>query len=91
MEEFVRPDDKERTDLFNLDLADLKFSKTDIGQLVHATGLHKKRNVPWTYSDIRIRLYPAAMARAFPNRALDINDFLEAANEMEPSPAMDDE
>ena len=91
MEEFVRPDEQERNDLFNLDLSDLKFSKGQIEQLVCATGVHEKRNVPWTYSDIRIRLYPAAMARAFPNRALEIKDFLEAAREMEPSPAMEEE
>src|ERR1041385_3574843 len=57
-EEFLRPSTEERTDLFNLDLSDLGLTKADVTALVDATGTCKKRNVPWTYSDIRLRLYP---------------------------------
>ncbi len=89
-EEFTRPTDEERFDLFNLDLADLNFGKKDIAQLVAATGVNSKRNITWTYSDIRLRLYPSALARAYPDSKLQMDHLLEAAKEIEPSPIMDD-
>jgi SpoVK/Ycf46/Vps4 family AAA+-type ATPase len=89
-EEFIRPSDEDRFDLFNLDLGELNFSKKEISDLVQATGLNKKRNVTWTYSDIRLRLYPAALAKAYPDKKLIIEHFLESANEIEPSPVMED-
>ena len=57
--------------------------------LAVATG--EKENLPaWTYSDIRTRLYPAAMSRAFPERALSFNDLMELLKIMRPSPVMED-
>jgi SpoVK/Ycf46/Vps4 family AAA+-type ATPase len=90
-EEFTRPENAERTELFNRDLADLKFSKHEIDQLVRATGVHKKRDVSWSYSDIRLRLYPAALAKAYPDTALTMEHLLDAAQSMEPTPAMEGE
>ena len=73
-----------------MDLGDLNFSKKEIGELVQATGLHKKKNVTWTYSDIRLRLYPAALAKVYPDKKLEIEHLLESAREIEPSPIMED-
>jgi len=50
--------------------------------LVKATGPSKRTGVPFTYSDIRTRLYPAALAKAFPHRALTVQDLLNSAHEI---------
>lgn len=89
-EEFQRPNDEERFDLFNFDLGEFEFSRKEISELVEATGFNKKRTASWTYSDIRLRLYPAALAIAFPDKKLEIRYLLDSANEIEPSPVMDD-
>ena len=89
-EEFLRPSEEERFDLFNLDLREFEFSKQGISELIDATGLHGKRNANWTYSDIRLRLYPTALAKAFPDKKLEIHHLLDSARELEPSPVMED-
>lgn len=87
VEEFKRPSDEERFDLFKKDLADLAFAPTDLAKLVKATAALETKP-SWTYSDIRTRLYPAAVAKAFPDSPLKFEHFLAAATEMDPSPVM---
>lgn len=87
VEEFKRPSEAERFDLFKKDLADLSLTQIDLNKLVEATAAVDTRP-SWTYSDIRTRLYPAAVAKAFPDSPLKFEHFLEAANEMAPSPIM---
>lgn len=87
VEEFTRPSDKERQELFAKDLADMEISATEIGRLVKATGA-KDDKPSWTYSDIRTRLYPAAVSLAFPDSPLKIEHFHEAATKLQPSPVM---
>ncbi|MCA6942818.1 AAA family ATPase [Pectobacterium sp. CHL-2024] len=89
VEEFTRPNVAEREALFRMDLAGMGLSDTQYSQLATATG--ERANQPaWTYSDIRTRLYPAAMSRAFPARALSFNDLMEPLKSMRPSPVMED-
>lgn len=87
VEEFTRPSDMERQELFAKDLADMEISATEIGRLVKATGA-KDDKPTWTYSDIRTRLYPAAVSLAFPDSPLKIEHFHEAATKLQPSPVM---
>jgi SpoVK/Ycf46/Vps4 family AAA+-type ATPase len=87
VEEFTRPSDMERQELFAKDLADMDISTTEIGRLVKATGA-KDDKPSWTYSDIRTRLYPAAVSLAFPDSPLKIEHFHEAATKLQPSPVM---
>lgn len=87
VEEFTRPSDRERQELFAKDLADMEVSATEIGRLVKATGA-KDDKPSWTYSDIRTRLYPAAVSLAFPDSPLKIEHFHEAATKLQPSPVM---
>jgi SpoVK/Ycf46/Vps4 family AAA+-type ATPase len=88
VEEFQRPGNEERRALFNMDLADLAFSESQIETLVQATGAHNQQP-SWTYSDIRTRLYPTALAMAFPDRPLKFENFQEAATTLLPSPIME--
>lgn len=87
VEEFTRPTDEERRELFSMDLGDLNPSTAELTKLVKATSSHAG-HPNWTYSDIRTRLYPAAVSSAFPDKELTIHDFIAAAGGMLPSPVM---
>jgi SpoVK/Ycf46/Vps4 family AAA+-type ATPase len=89
LEEFRRPTADERRQLFAMDLAALGLSEPQLGKLVAATGARDDQP-DWTYSDIRTRLYPAALAAAFPERPLQVTDLLSAAVSMKSSPAVED-
>lgn len=89
VEEFRRPDDGERRQLFAMDLAGVGLSEHQIGSLVTVTGA-RNGGPGWTYSDIRTRLYPAAIASAFPSQALKFEHLKSAADSMRASPVMED-
>lgn len=88
-EEFTRPNAQERRDLLRMDLVGLDLSDAQIGQLVTATGASGDRP-DWTYSDIRTRLYPKALASAFPTEPLRFEHLAKAAGALRPSPIMKD-
>ena len=88
VEKFMRPSDDERRQLFSLDLGALDITPEQIDQLVEVTASHGERP-PYSYSDIRARLYPAALARAFPTRALCFDDLYLTARATEPSPTIE--
>lgn len=89
IEEFARPNDEERLQLFQSDLAGVQLTEADLRKMVTATG-PKPGQPGWTYSDIRTRLYPAALAKAFPTRPLNADDLVIAASTLRPSPVMED-
>lgn len=89
VEEFTRPDDSERQALLTMDLEGVGLTDHEIRELVLATGPRNKQP-GWTFSDIRTRLYPAALAQAFPGRALSYKDLIDVANAQQPSPVMED-
>jgi len=89
VEEFRRPTEAQRRALFEMDLNGLRLTNEQLAKLVIQTGA--RNEMPdWTYSDIRARLYPAAIARAFPNRALTFDDLSVVASTMAPSPVVED-
>lgn len=89
MLEFKRPDQARRQELFSRDLAGIHPTQADIVRLVAITG-ERAGQPGWTYSDIRTRLYPAALAKVFPDRPLTIETLLQVAATMTPSPVMAD-
>ncbi|MCA8059643.1 MULTISPECIES: AAA family ATPase [Burkholderia cepacia complex] len=89
VEHFRRPDAGQRKELFEMDLGDLGFTSEQIASLVASTGaLGAKPS--WTYSDIRTRVYPAAVALAFPDTALTFTHLEQALLLTSPSPALAD-
>lgn len=89
VEEFLRPNEAERRNLLKMDLAGVSITEEEIAELVSATG--PKDDAPgWTFSDIRTRLYPAALASAFPNHPLCFRHLHEAAKSLRPSPVLED-
>lgn len=89
VEHFHRPDAGQRKDLFCMDLTDLDLTPTQIASLVESTGAFSGRP-SWTYSDIRTRLYPAAVALAFPENRLTFTHFEQALKVTSPSPSLAD-
>jgi AAA+ superfamily predicted ATPase len=87
LELFERPTADERRELLSADFAGVNVGADALTGLVAATGPHD--GTPgYTFSDIQTRLLPAAIARAYPGRALTAEDLTAAAAELEPSPAM---
>lgn len=89
IEEFRRPTSAERRELFERDLAALDPSKAQIERLVRMTG-ERDGDPEWTYSDIRTRLYPEALAKVFPRSPLTFAVIEEAASSMRASPRLED-
>jgi AAA+ superfamily predicted ATPase len=90
VESFGRPSAEERRELFEMTLGGVPVSSAELDALVAATGERGGR-WPFTFSDIQTRLVPAAVARAYPVRALLAKDLLAAAAELEPSPSIEEE
>ncbi|MDH4440733.1 MAG: AAA family ATPase [Rhizobium sp.] len=88
-ETFSRPTDAERQQLFQMDLAGMGLAQNQLAELTRLTGAHD-RHPSWTYSDIRTRLYPAALAKAYPDRALSFADLSAVASTLQASPVMED-
>jgi SpoVK/Ycf46/Vps4 family AAA+-type ATPase len=88
VEEFRRPTDDERLALFQMDLKGPDFGEGDFRKLVKLTAAAAERPC-WTYSDIRTRLYPAAIALAFPDEALTMAHFERATEKLAPSPVVE--
>ncbi len=87
IDEFQRPDERERRELFTATLAGVAITPQLLDKLAEITGQHDG-HPSFTFSDIQTRLLPAAIARAYPERALTADDLLIAAAELEPSPVM---
>lgn len=89
IEEFKRPSNEERLQLLAMDLAGLNLSPGELAELVAATGA-RAGHPPWTYSDIRTRLYPAALAKAYPQEPLRFDHLKSVAATLQASPVMED-
>lgn len=89
VEQFQRPSDEQRRELFEMDLGDLGLKPAQVAALVVATRAASDKP-SWTYSDIRTRLYPAAVALAFPDNALTFEHLEQALKVVSPSPALVD-
>jgi hypothetical protein len=88
-EEFRRPTAEERRELFVLDLAGLDLTPNQIAKLVAATG-GGDGEPDWTFSDMRTRLYPASLAKAYPDGPLCFEHLIETAGSMRASPVLED-
>jgi AAA+ superfamily predicted ATPase len=86
-ETFDRPNDAEREELLRADLNGINVTDQVIRELVQLTGPHNGRPA-FTFSDLRSKLLPDALCRAFPTRALTAADLLQAAKEVRSSPVV---
>jgi AAA+ superfamily predicted ATPase len=88
LEGFERPDAQERAALLAADTEGLGLSPHALAEAVELTGPETNAGLGFTFSDLRIRLLPEAVLRAYPDRPLAEDDLLETARAMEPSPAV---
>jgi AAA+ superfamily predicted ATPase len=88
VEVFNRPNDQERKELLNMDCDGLGFSAQFINELVSLTGPTEKRPLGFTFSDIRTRLVPEALSKAYPDRKITEDDLRGAAQRILPSPGI---
>jgi AAA+ superfamily predicted ATPase len=87
MEMFNRPTEQEREELLRMDLDGLNITVDVIRELVRLTG--PRDSLPgYTFSDLRSKLLPDALCRAFPTRAMTGDDLVQSAKEVRPSPAV---
>jgi len=86
-EEFKRPTEHEREELFRMDLEGLNIKDQAIHELVRLTGA-RDGQPGFTFSDLRSKLFPDALCRAFPTRALNGDDLIQAAKDIRPSPSL---
>jgi AAA+ superfamily predicted ATPase len=87
-ETFDRPGDSERAALLLADTEGLGLSPQTIDEAVALTGPDANGGLGFTFSDLRTRLLPEAILRAYPDRPLADEDLLEAARTMSPSPTL---
>jgi SpoVK/Ycf46/Vps4 family AAA+-type ATPase len=83
---FDRPDDKEREELFKLDLAGVKLSDAEITELVNLTGPELNDGLGFSFSDLRLKVIPEAIAKCFPEKPLNYNDLENTIKQIKPSP-----
>lgn len=88
VEEFRRPDDGERREILNLDCEGLGLTASAIEELVKLTGPQGPHKLGYTFSDIRTRLLPEALAHAYPTRKINHADLIDAISRVAPSPTI---
>lgn len=85
---FERPSEQERRELLQYELKGLKISGKDLEELVQLTGHERNGGVGYSFSDLRLRLLPAAIAQAYPTQPLTAAIIKEALIQMQPSPTI---
>jgi SpoVK/Ycf46/Vps4 family AAA+-type ATPase len=85
---FDRPCDEERLELLTHDTRGLGIAPETLHRLVVLTGPESHDGLGFTFSDLRTRLLPEAVLRAYPDRPLSEADLLATAEAMVPSPAL---
>jgi SpoVK/Ycf46/Vps4 family AAA+-type ATPase len=87
-ERFLRPSGEERLELLKRDVEGLGVAPETLRRLVTLTGPESHDGLGFTFSDLRTRLLPEAVLRAYPDRPLSDADLLATAEAMAPSPAL---
>lgn len=83
---FTRPNEEQRENLFTQALEDLRFSSSQIADLVRLTGSSKQRDYGYTYSDIMQRLLPSLVLAAYPDAPITFGLAAEVIAANPPTP-----
>lgn len=84
--EFERPTVEERKELFSKSLIGLNFTEEQLNQLADITSPEKNKDLGYSFSDIRLKILPEAIANAYPDKALSFEIILETISNVKPSP-----
>jgi len=83
---FERPNEIQRTAVFNQGLAGIGFTVEQIAQLVKLTGPNKELQFGYTYSDLVRRILPSLLLDAFPDSPIKFERALEIIKATHPTP-----
>lgn len=87
---FGRPTEEQRLLVLGEPLEEFGFSKEQIFEIVKATGSNNKNRDGFTFSDLTQRLIPSIILNAYPNNAVNFEDAIEIALQMNPTPPFND-
>lgn len=84
--EFERPTEQERKDLFEKSLDGIDFSKKELQELADLTSPEQNDEVGHSFSDIRLKILPEAIATSFPDSPLTFKILCDTIKNIKPSP-----
>jgi len=84
--EFERPNRKERKELFAQSLEGVELSEKELENLSELTGPERNNDLGYSFSDIRLKILPEALAKAFPDKPLTYDILAETITSIDPSP-----
>tara|TARA_B100000508_G_C11465630_1_gene282059 strand:- start:5681 stop:6571 length:891 start_codon:yes stop_codon:yes gene_type:complete len=85
--EFKRPDTDERFELFKRELEGVKLSDDELNELAELTGRNDTNNIGFSFSDLRLRLLPEVISKAFlSKKKVSLELIKETIKVIKPSP-----
>ncbi len=84
--EFERPTEQERKDLFEKSLEGIEFSKKQLQELADLTSPERNNEIGHSFSDIRLKILPEAIATSFPDSPLTFEILCDTIKNIKPSP-----
>jgi hypothetical protein len=83
---FTRPDEQERLELLEQDLAGAHLTPKQLKELAHLTGPEENNGLGHSFSDLRLRWLPEAIAYAYPDKPLTFESLKHTLSLIQPSP-----
>lgn len=84
--EFERPNEEERIELFKNTLEGLELTPDELHKLAVMTSPENNNGVGHSFSDIRLKILPEAIAMSFPNSPLTFEILCNSIKNIKPSP-----
>jgi SpoVK/Ycf46/Vps4 family AAA+-type ATPase len=84
--EFERPIEQERKDLFKKSLEGINLTTDQLQELAHLTGPERNNGLGHSFSDIRLKILPEAIASCFPDNPLTFEILCDTIKVIKPSP-----
>lgn len=84
--EFERPNVEERKELFVKNLYGVKLDSTQLEKLSELTGPELNDDLGFSFSDIRLRVLPEAIAVCYPDKPISFEVLCETISKIKPSP-----
>ncbi|MDQ6482578.1 ATP-binding protein [Dyadobacter sp. LHD-138] len=84
--EFDRPDKEERMQLFEKSLTGFALKINELEELAELTGPERNNGLGFSFSDIRLRVLPEAIAASYPTHGLTYKTIKDVMFKIKPSP-----
>lgn len=84
--EFERPNEQERKDLFQKSLDGIELTEEQLIELANLTSPERNNGLGHSFSDIRLKILPEAIAKSFPDNPLTFEVLCETIISIKPSP-----